>query len=121
METESAAGSSFDVWSMPSRGLAWCDCGKGHELTESIVFRAIGEAGYEPSRPLTHSQLVDLIAQVWHYSEVCRFFHLAVEQAATRIHGKVDAVYPLDHSVDIVGYFSKTWQGCPDAACQAEG
>ncbi|WP_426733550.1 hypothetical protein [Glutamicibacter sp. 2E12] len=121
MEPDGAAGSSIDVWSMPSQGLAWYDCGKGHELTEEIVLQAMAAAGFGPGRPLAHGQLAELIADLWHYSQVCRFFHLAVEQAAMRIHGKVDEIYPWEHSTDIVGYFSKTWQGCPDAACQSEG
>lgn len=121
MKRKDSGSDYLDVWTMPSSGLSWCDCGQEHELTANFVYQTILEAGFEPDRPLSHEQLAAVIADVWDYCEVCRFFYLAVEQAARRIHGKVDESYPLSHSVDIVGYFSKTWQGCPDAACQAEG
>ena len=118
MQQDHFTGGNLDVWSMPSAGMSWCECGQDHELTAAIVYKFIVEAGYETRQRLTHGQLSDVIAYVWKYSEVCRFFHLAVEQAAKLVHGKVDKTYPLGHSVDIIGYFSKTWQGCPDAAYQ---
>lgn len=107
------------VWSMPNRGIVWCDCGQEHELTEEFVFGTLVEIGLQPSRMLTHQELVELTAAVWNYDEVCRFFELAVEDAARMIHGKVDTRYPLEHSLPIVGYFSKTWQGCPEEDCQS--
>jgi len=113
-----SAESFEDVWSMPNRGLAWCDCGDDHELTEDFVFKTLIEIGLEPSRMLTHEELTELTAAVWMHDEVCRFFELAVNEAAKAIHGGVDEIYPLRHTLEIVGYFSKTWQGCPEEDCR---
>lgn len=109
---------SVDAWDMPSRGIKWCDCGEDHELTEDFVFNTLIDIGLQPTRMLTHTELIELTAAVWNYEEVCRFFELAVEESAKAIHGGVDEFYPLRHTLQIVGYFSKTWQGCPEADCQ---
>lgn len=106
---------------MPNRGLDWCDCGQSHELTRAIVYQHIIALGYGRANQLSHSQLVAVIIDVWHYAAVCRIFHLAVNEAAAHIHGAVAHSYPLGRSLDIVGYFSKTWQGCSDETCRAEG
>lgn len=111
----------LDVWPMPRQGIAWCDCGDGHELSEDFVFNTLIDIGLEPSRMLTHEELTELAAAVWNYDGPCRFFELAVDEAAKVIHGTIDQVYPLRHTLPIVGYFSKTWQGCPEAACQGSG
>lgn len=109
---------SVDAWDMPSRGIKWCDCGEDHELTEDFVFNTLIDIGLQPTRMLTHPELIELTAAVWNYEEVCRFFELAVEESAKAIHGGVDEFYPLRHTLQIVGYFSKAWQGCPEADCQ---
>lgn len=117
MEFESSSERNLDVWSMPRTGMVWCECSEDHELTEEFVFKTLMEMGLYPGRNLSHSEVVELTAAVWNYDEVCRFFELAVEEAAQQVHGQIDSTYPLEHSLAIVGYFSKKWQGCPDEAC----
>ena len=117
MAPANSSSSRLDVWSVPSRGITWCDCGADHELTEEHVFNTLIDIGLNPAHMLTHSELVELTAEVWSYDEVCRFFHLALEESAQRIHGGIDERYPLREALSIVGYFSKTWQGCPEADC----
>lgn len=55
--------------------------------------------------------------ETWNYIEVCRFFHLQLNDAAKHVNGGTAAQYPYYDGIDIVGYFSKTWQGCPEEVC----
>jgi len=117
VNSERSSNGNLDVWSMPRTGIVWCECSEDHELTKEFVVNTMIEMGLHPVRQLTLDELIELTAAVWNYEEVCRFFVLAVEEAALHIHGHIDSSYPLQESLSIVGYFSKTWQGCPDEAC----
>lgn len=109
-----------DVWTMPDKGLSWCDCGKDHPLTLDIVAGFAEELGIKAQDSISHHELVELTMEVWNYESVCRFFHLVLNESAERVHGSVADSYPLGIGLDIVGYFSKTWQGCPDEDCWGE-
>ncbi|WP_404286960.1 hypothetical protein [Glutamicibacter arilaitensis] len=106
-----------DVWNMPDKGQPWCDCGEAHELSADIVYEFAEELRLDPRSSMSHLQLIELTMEVWNFEEVCRFFHLALNDAAQIIHGKVAEHYPFAVGIDIVGYFSKTWQGCPEEVC----
>lgn len=106
------------VWEMPDQGIQWCDCGKDHPLTLDYVQWLAEELGIGESDKISHHEVVELTMEVWKYAEVCRFFHLAQNSAAEHIHGSVAAKYPANTAFDIIGYFSKTWQGCPMEACE---
>lgn len=106
------------VWELPDQGIQWCDCGKDHPLTLEYVRSLADELGIGESDEISHPEVVELTMEVWGYVEVCRFFHLALNAAAEHVHGSVAAQYPVDTAFDIIGYFSKTWQGCPVEACE---
>jgi len=66
---------------------------------------------------LTHRQVTRIAMAVWGYVEICRFFTLAIEDAAICVHGCVEPDYPLETGLAIVKAFSNTWQGCPTEVC----
>ena len=51
---------------------------------------------------------------------VCRFFTLAIEEAAIRVWGEVADEYPLEVGLAIVKNFSDRWNGCPTEGCDGE-
>lgn len=102
---------------MPDTGLQWCDCGSDHQLQRDDITQMASDLGIEPRATITHQQLVRLTMETWNYAEVCRFFHLQLNDAAKNVHGSTAAQYPYDDGIDIVGYFSKKWQGCPEEVC----
>ncbi|MCL1837966.1 MAG: hypothetical protein FWG47_01435 [Propionibacteriaceae bacterium] len=110
-----------DVWSEPATGLEWCDCGDHHPLTRDTVEEATlfvtGE--YLPDT-ITHRQVILIAMDVWNYVSVCRFFTLAMEDAAVRVWGEVAAEYPLDAGLVIVKTFSDRWNGCPTIGCDGD-
>lgn len=106
-----------DTWQMPTEGMGWCDCGKGCELDKESIekkFRLL--FGKEPEW-VPHPQLCLVIQKTWLYEEVCDFFFDHVTRSAAAVHGKPAKEYPYQVAVEIVGYFSKTWQGCPSEIC----
>ena len=107
-----------DVWSERSTGTPWCDCGDDCTLDEETVEDYAEDLfGQLPDR-LTHRQVVALAAAVWRYVEVCRFFTLAVEAAATRVADAPRPDYPLTVGTAIVRAFCNAWNGCPDELCR---
>ncbi|MGP9487523.1 hypothetical protein ACT3UD_08220 [Glutamicibacter sp. 287] len=120
MKLENEARIQPDIWTMPDKGLSWCDCGAAHELSADIVYGFAEELGLDTREAMTHPQLVELTMEVWNFEAVCRFFHLALNEATQFIHGTVAEEYPFAEGIDIVGYFSKTWQGCPAAECRGD-
>jgi hypothetical protein len=58
--------------------------------------------------------------RLWRYEAVCRFFTLAIEDAAIRVHGSVEDDYEVEVGLAIVKDFSNHWEGCPAQACDAD-
>ena len=107
-----------DVWNEPATGLEWCDCGCHHPLTRQIVEEAAEDVlGQDLPDRITHRQVIRVAMQVWAYASVCRFFTLAIEDAAVRVHGEVSADYPLEVGLSIAKDFSNRWNGCPTKDC----
>ncbi len=106
------------VWDLPDQGVQWCDCGQDHALTLDFVIDVAEDLGHDDEVFLTHQEVVELTMEVWGFAEVCRFFHLALNAAAECVNGAVEEEYRTFVAFDIVGYFSKTWQGCPAQACE---
>ncbi|MFB0835703.1 hypothetical protein ACX8Z9_04680 [Arthrobacter halodurans] len=65
---------------------------------------------------VTHRQLLLASMELWEFDEVCLFFTDKLADSARTVVGAVAERYRRDDAVDIVGHFSKTWQGCPEAA-----
>lgn len=107
-----------DVWSMPNRGIEWCDCGKHHVLERSTVehfaTRVIGDPQW-----MTHHELIDATMDLWNYSAVCEFFLMAIRASANAVNGVLAPKYRYERGLEIVAYFSKTWQGCPEVFCRS--
>ncbi len=109
-----------DVWEMPNRGSGWCDCGEDHDVDRDLVRYMIGRAlgrGANGRETITHPEVCRVIMDMWCYVEVCRFFHDAVDRAATAMHGTVEPEYPMEVGERIIAYFAKTWNGCPEELC----
>lgn len=110
-------GDSSWVWAMPATGMRWCECGEGHELNREIIWSISRELGLERRRELSYAELFELVMEVWRYDEVCSFFRMAVDDAIDRVYGRHARRYPMVSALDIIGYFSKRWQGCPEFDC----
>ena len=110
-----------DVWKEPATGMEWCDCGCHHPLTRRIVKDAARDViGEDLPGQITHRQVIRVAMEVWRYASVCRFFTLAVEEAAVRVHGEVAAEYPMPVGLAIVKEFSNHWNGCPTKDCDTD-
>lgn len=105
-----------DVWTMPSRGMEWCDCGQHHELDRDIVLRFARDLVDDPAW-MTHDEVIDTAMDLWKYVSVCRFFLLAIGRSASAVNGGPAPRYGFERGMEIVAYFSKTWQGCPEEIC----
>jgi len=108
-----------DVWHETPTGMEWCDCGCHCPLTKAIVREfardVLGE--HLPAR-ITHGQVVLVAMQLWQVLRACRFFTMAVEDAAVHVNGTVAPDYPLDIGLAVVKAFSNRWNGCPEEACR---
>lgn len=111
------APSAPDIWEMPTTGMGWCDCGCGHEITEEIIQEEIEFCLDEVSEHITHPQVCRVLMELWRYESVCAFFHDAVRRSAEAVHGEVAPSYRLPVGRAIIGHFCKTWNGCPQEAC----
>ena len=110
-----------DVWNEPAVGSQWCDCECDHDLTLDVVKDSACDAlGEDLPEWISHSQVILVAMEVWSYFEICRFFILAVEEAACRVWGEVCVEYRLDVGLAIVKDFSNHWNGCPAENCDGE-
>jgi len=101
---------------MPPTGITWCECGEDHELRRpDVVARYRGRESADGRIP--HEVVIDVTRDAWGYVNVCRFFHLAIEDSATIVAGAVLPSYEVRDAVDITGVFSKSWHGCPEEGC----
>lgn len=107
------------VWALPSKGIEWCDCGGGHELTREVVWSIAHELRMQRCLELTYAELMELAMAVWRHVAVCSFFQEALNRAIIDVYGRYDRHYPIGAALDIVGYLSKNWQGCPENDFQA--
>lgn len=109
-----------DVWEMPNEGSGWCDCGEDHPvdkpLVRSMIRAELGE-GAENRDAITHPEVCRVIMRMWRYVEVCAFFHDAVGRSAKVVNGRAEAEYPMPVGMEIIAYFAKTWNGCPEELC----
>lgn len=109
-----------DVWEMPNEGSGWCDCGEHHPvdrpLVRSMIRAELGE-GAENRDAITHPEVCRVIMRMWRYVEVCAFFHDAVGRSAEVVNGRAESEYPMPIGMEIIAYFAKTWNGCPEQLC----
>ena len=108
-----------DVWQLPSRGIEWCDCGQHHVLNRKIVLGFAQEV-VEDREWMTHDEVVDTAMDLWNYVSVCEFFLMAIRRSASTVNGGPAQKYRFERGLEIVAYFSKTWQGCPEEVCSSE-
>ena len=106
-----------DVWLLPSRGLAWCTCGR-HQLDRTAVLDAALDAGLREHHAVSHGQLLALVQRLWGHDASCRFLQLRVQDSARFVAGCPARQYAFEQALAVAGYFSKTWQGCPDPDCR---
>ncbi|MFP7706422.1 hypothetical protein [Trueperella sp. LYQ141] len=107
-----------DVWEMPNEGMQWCDCGAGCEIDRETVEDELWFILEDIPEWVSHRTVCQVIQELWNYESVCNFFFDHVALSARAVYGKVAEKYPYSVAVDIVGYFSKTWNGCPEIACE---
>jgi hypothetical protein len=107
-----------DVWQMPSRGIEWCDCGQHHAVDRKIVLEFAQDV-VEDREWMTHDEVVDTAMDLWNYVSVCEFFLMAIRRSASAVNGGPAQRYRFERGLEIVAYFSKTWQGCPEEICSS--
>jgi len=107
-----------DVWAMPSEGIEWCDCGDSHEISRGDILE-FSEYYAQDKDWITHEEVVQSCMSFWNYDAVCEFFLMKVRDSAIVVAGEVKDKYPMEEGIEIIGYFSKTWQGCPEEACES--
>ncbi|MFL4474268.1 hypothetical protein ACIPVK_09740 [Paeniglutamicibacter sp. MACA_103] len=105
-----------EVWAMPSHGIEWCDCGQHHDVDRKIVL-GFAEAVVEDREWMTHDEVVDTAMDLWNYESVCEFFFMAIRRSASAVNGGEAQRYRFERGLEIVAFFSKTWQGCPEEIC----
>ena len=111
-----------DVWHERATGMEWCDCGDHCPLTKRIITDSAEDLLDECPLPdrITHRQVIRIAMDVWNYVSVCRFFTLAIEEAAIRVNGAVADDYPMNVGLAIIKAFSNRWNGCPTEDCPGE-
>lgn len=118
LEVPAEEPSLADPWEMERTGIQWCDCEEDHELERIDAVIDLEELGFFEGDMVPHLAVCAECQKMWNYVEVCEFFYDHVAYSAKKINGEVAAAYPYPVAVDIIGYFYKTWQGCPREVCE---
>lgn len=107
-----------DVWNMPTTGIGWgCDCEEDSQELDADWLLEIATDIAEDPEWLTHEEVIELAQDFWEYEEICTFFRMIVGDSAKAVNGKIAEKYTFTIGVEIVAYFSKVWNGCPEEAC----
>lgn len=108
-----------NVWELPDTSSGICECGNNCTVNRAFLVEIASHLGLQPDKEwLTHDEVIDLAMEVWEYDGVCEFFLMVINDSAKAVFGEVAERYPFEKGIEIVGYFSKTWQGCPDEECR---
>lgn len=107
-----------DVWNMPTTGIGWgCDCEEDSQELDADWLNELAEDIAEDPEWLTHEEVLELAQEFWEYEDICAFFRMIVGDSAKAVNGKIAEKYKFPIGVEIVAYFSKVWNGCPEEAC----
>ncbi|AZA14641.1 hypothetical protein ACFPVT_03555 [Corynebacterium choanae] len=105
---------SINPWTMPTTGMQWCDCGADCELEREEVAAMFTDLGFDDGNLVPVDVVAAIIQHIWDYESVCVFFVDHLRRSLKAIHGSMETMVLFAEAVDIVGYFTKTWQGCPE-------
>lgn len=108
-----------NVWEMPTTGSGMCDCGENHDLDTDWLLDCAFETVEDPEW-MTHKEVIRTAKMFWEYESICEFFRMAINTSATVVNGQPAAKYKFEVGMEIVAHFSKTWNGCPEEACQGD-
>lgn len=108
-----------NVWEMPTTGSGWCDCGEDHDLDTDWLLDCAFETVDDPEW-MTHKEVIRTAKMFWEYESICEFFRMAINTSATAVNGQPAEKYKFEIGIEIVAHFSKTWNGCPEEACQGD-
>jgi hypothetical protein len=108
-----------NVWEMPTTGSGWCDCDENHDLDTDWLLDCAFETVDDPEW-MTHKEVIKTAKMFWEYESICEFFRMAINVSATAINGQPAEKYKFEVGMEIVAHFSKTWNGCPEEACQGD-
>jgi hypothetical protein len=107
-----------DVWNMPTTGIGWgCDCEEDSQELDADWLNELAEDISEDPEWMTHEEVLELAQEFWEYEDICTFFRMIVGDSAKAVNGKIAEKYKFTIGVEIVAYFSKVWNGCPEEAC----
>ncbi|XKH58470.1 hypothetical protein LG293_17770 (plasmid) [Citricoccus nitrophenolicus] len=103
------------VWNMPLTGVGFaCCCGDKpvtEDMVEAFILNLCGRYGQ-----VTHQETLDAARDLWMAGQECEFFAEALSASACRIAGAAGGNYEWEQATAIIGLFSRTWLGCPEAA-----
>jgi hypothetical protein len=108
-----------NVWEMPTTGSGMCDCGQSHDLDTDWLLDCAFESVEDPEW-MTHKEVIRTAKMFWEYESICEFFRMAINVSATAVNGQPAEKYKFEVGIEIVAHFSKTWNGCPEEACQGD-
>lgn len=108
-----------NVWEMPTTGSGMCDCGEDHDLDMDWLIDCAFETVEDPEW-MTHKEVIRTAKMFWEYESICEFFRMAINVSATAVNGQPAEKYKFETGMEIVAHFSKTWNGCPEEACQGD-
>lgn len=108
-----------NVWEMPTTGSGMCDCGEDHDLDTDWLIDCAFETVDDPEW-MTHKEVIKTAKMFWEYESICEFFRMAINVSATAVNGEPAEKYKFETGMEIVAHFSKTWNGCPEEACQGD-
>lgn len=109
-----------DVWKMPITG-AGCGCedGHDHDIDYDYLQELASDFAKDPEW-MTHNEIIKTAMEFWAYDRVCEFFRMVINDSATAMNGAPALKYRFSLGVEILIYFSKIWNGCPEEVCEGD-
>lgn len=102
---------NLDVWSLPTTGSPWCDCGKYHEVTAGFVYSlVVDECGHDVGTSVSHQHIRTILLRLWRQPEETEDFREHLQWAVEMLNGSARPCYDLVTGIDIIGLFTKTWR-----------
>lgn len=103
-----------DIWLIPIVDQNQCLCGEDHIIEQweiAPLFEDFLDA-------VPHAAVQAAIMFLWGYTQVCDSFLINLDAAILNVTNALGGIYSKAHAIDIAGYFTQTWQGCPHEKCK---
>lgn len=108
-----------DPWQLPQNLPRPCetgDCESDTFAPEEAEFE-FGDLGFFAGRMVPHLACLSVCQRMLGYYDVCEAFAEHMDVVVKAINGQAADAYPYETAMRIVGYFLRTWEGCPNMVC----